>query len=468
MLMIIENQIKVYDASDAFKQWCKDNLILKNPDYVTKIHLGKWLGDTSEYIRLFSTDQEMYMLPFGTMSMLPKNIKDDAIILNLTDDGGDINYRSSIPLYDYQQDAVTQMLLMGSGILQAPAGSGKTQMGLSLAVNLHKKTLWLCHTLDLVKQSYDRALQYIDKSHLGMIANGKVDINDITFATIQTVSKLDLAAYKTEWPVIIVDEVHRVAGSPTSITQYYKTLNELSAQHKYGLSATVHRSDGLIQATYAIIGKVMYQVPAEAVKDKIMTVNVYPVNTGTVASDDMLNTDGTLNYAKLITTLCKDSKRNEIIVHNLMKFRDHPTLILSARLAHLKKLESLLPSDMQSEAVMISGRMTSKTQKAEREKAIEDMRSGKKKYLFATYSLAKEGLDIPCLEQLFMVTPQKDYAVITQAIGRIARTAPNKDNAVAFDFVDAMPYLQRMYKKRCTIYNKNGCKYVDLVKDGYK
>lgn len=44
---------------------------------------------------------------------------------------------------------------------------------------------------------------------------------------------------------------------------------------------------------------------------------------------------------------------------------------------------------MRENAVMVSGNMTTKKGKAEREKAIEDMRSGKKKYLFATYSLAK-------------------------------------------------------------------------------
>ena len=44
---------------------------------------------------------------------------------------------------------------------------------------------------------------------------------------------------------------------------------------------------------------------------------------------------------------------------------------------------------------MIDGKMTSKKRKAEREQAIEDMRTGKKRYLFATYSLAKEGLTFP-------------------------------------------------------------------------
>lgn len=112
-------------------------------------------------------------------------------------------------------------------------------------------------------------------------------------------------------------------------------------------------------------------------------------------------------------------------------------------------------------SVMISGKMTSKKGKAEREQAIEDMRTGKKKILYATYSLAKEGLDIPRLDRLFLTTPQKDYTVITQSIGRIDRVFEGKEAPVAYDFVDNIAYLVRCYKKRCSIYRKNECYFVD-------
>jgi superfamily II DNA or RNA helicase len=116
---------------------------------------------------------------------------------------------------------------------------------------------------------------------------------------------------------------------------------------------------------------------------------------------------------------------------------------------------------MKDKATMISGKMTTKKGKAEREQALEDMRTGKKKYLFATYSLAKEGLDIPCLERLFMTTPQKDYAVITQSIGRIARTHEGKADPICYDFVDDIRYLVKSYKKRCTTYKKNDCYFME-------
>ena len=85
---------------------------------------------------------------------------------------------------------------------------------------------------------------------LGTITEGKANIGQtMTFATIQTMGKMDLELYRDEWDCIIVDECHRVSGTSTAVTQFSKVLNALRARHKYGLSATVHRADGLIKAT---------------------------------------------------------------------------------------------------------------------------------------------------------------------------------------------------------------------------
>ena len=89
------------------------------------------------------------------------------------------------------------------------------------------------------------------------------------------------------------------------------------------------------------------------------------------------------------------------------------------------------------------------------------MRIGNKKYLFATYSLAKEGLDIPCLERLFMATPIKDYAVVTQSIGRIARVYEGKAEPIVLDFVDNIGYLIKSYKERCRHYKKANCYFIE-------
>lgn len=459
MLICVSNTLTVENPTQEMIAWCRKNLTIPNPEYAKKARMGFWLGDTPKVLFLYEVRGKTLVLPFGTLRSIPKEITDNAIFVSEFAAPVKVDFAAEVPLYDYQETAVQAMIAAKYGILQSAAGSGKTQMGIALAARLKRRTLWLCHTLDLIKQSRERAELYMSKDLMGTITEGKVNLGEgITFATIQTMCKLDLAQYRNYWDCIITDEVHRVSGSPTAVTQYQKVLNSLSARHKYGLSATVHRSDGMIGATYALVGEVAYKVPDEAVADKIMKVGICPVGTGVQISREALNTDGTLNYTKLITYLAEHTERNALIAGAI---EERPSLILSDRLNHLEAIMNLLPADMRKDAVMISGKMTTKKGKAEREQALEDMRSGKKKYLFATYSLAKEGLDVPRLERLYLTTPQKDYAVVTQSIGRIARTFKGKANPIAYDFVDDIAYLVKSYKKRCTTYRKNGCYFIE-------
>lgn len=457
MKVTVSNNIRITDPSPEIVDYCKHNLAIANPDYAKKARMGFWMGNTPKILRLYEVHGDDLVIPYGCLKAIAPMLK-DAVVESDFKPAVSIEYGEPIPLYPYQETAVNACVKGLYGILQSKAGSGKTQMGIALIREHGKRALWLCHTLDLVKQSKERAERYMDKNLLGLITEGKVNIGSgVTFATIQTMSKLDLAQYKNMWDVIIVDECHRVAGTPTAMTLFSKVLNSLSARHKYGLSATVHRSDGMIAATYALLGDVVYTVPDEAIADKVMQVGIKPVATGVGISRACLNTDGTLNYTKLINYLCENEERNFAIFERLLAEHDKSCLILSDRLEHLETLIGMLPAEYYKDAVMISGKMTTKKGKAEREQALEDMRTGKKAFLFATYSLAREGLDIPRLERLFMASPVKDFAVVTQSIGRIARTFEGKSDPICYDFVDQIGFTEKMFKQRLRHYKNGGC-----------
>lgn len=459
MRITISNEITITEPTQEIMDWCKNNLVIDNPDYTKKERMGLWVGNTPRTLSLYKVNGDAVILPIGAFSHIKPilNTYKCEYALKMADNGL-VGYNAKVNLYDYQQEAVEQMHDAGYGILQSPAGSGKTQMGIALAVKHGKKCLWLTHTQDLLKQSYDRARQYIDKSLLGTITAGKVNIGaGITFATVQTLSMQDLTQYKYEWDVIIVDECHRVAGTPTSMTQFSKVISNLACKHKYGLSATVHRADGMIKCCYMLIGDVKYIVPDEAVKDKVMQVQIKRVNTGIDIPYSALDTDGTINYTRLITELSALCTRNDNIWSRLLDEREHYHLILSDRLDQLYAIYNSLPEDLKQYASVIDGKMTSKKGKAEREQAIEDMRSGKKHFLFASYKLAKEGLDIPRLDRLHLATPQKDYAIIVQSVGRIARTFEDKEQPICYDYVDKFKMAENMYRQRCRHYRKCGC-----------
>ena len=459
--MTVGNQLRIQEPTADLLDWCKKNMVLANPDYAKKVRMHLWLGNTPQKLYLMQWDGDTLVLPYGCLNTVLS--MGECEVINDLPVPKEVDFGCSVPLYDYQEAAKEAMLKAYYGILQSPAGSGKTQVGIALAAALGRKTLWLTHTRDLLSQSKNRAEQYMSPSLTGTITGGRVQIGKaITFATVQTMCNLDLGRYRDVWDCIIVDECHRVAGTPTSVTQFSKVLNSLAARHKYGLSATVHRADGMIAATYALLGQIAYQVPDAAVAEKVMTVSVLPRPTHQGLSREFLDTDGTIIYAKLVNFLADRYDRNELIAADLVENRNHYNLILSDRLSHLEYLMKHLPHDLRDQAVMVDGKMTSKKAKAMREQAIEDMRQGRKRDLFATYSLAKEGLDIPRLDRLYLATPQKDYAVITQSIGRIARTFEGKAEPVVYDYVDeGIQYLVRSYKKRCATYRKCGCKFIE-------
>ena len=440
------------------KRWAKDNLNFPNPEYEKKQRMGFWVGRTPKELRLYEWDGDTMILPFGvTRSILPL-LRGTPIYCDFRQDnviaytGGEYN------LYDYQKEAIQKMIEAKYGILKATTGSGKTVIGVSLIKALRRRALWICHTADLLKQSMERASVCIDTKWMGTITEGKTNVGiGVTFATVQTLSRLDLTQYRDYWDVIIVDECHRCSASATTFTQYEKVLNHLAARRKIGLTATPERSDGLIKATFALIGDVAYEIPEDAIADKVMNVKIQKVETDADITDECLNDDGTINYVKLIEHLTTDKKRNDLIAQTIMENAGHSCLILSDRLEQLRSIMLRLPSDMLKEATYIDGKMQSKKAKAEREQALEDMRTGKKKYLFASVSLCKEGLDIPCLDRLFLASPIKYSAVVTQAVGRIRRTSEGKETPVVIDFVDSnIGFCHGAWKKRCTSYRKLG------------
>ena len=462
MQVPISNEIYIRNPVPELVAWARENLIIPNPEYARKQRMGLWTGNTEKQLYLFYVDGDVLALPCGTGKQVRRFLTEDTGIIQDLADNGMLEFPDMVPLYEYQEAAVSAMKRAGCGILQSPCGSGKTQMGIALAARIGRKTLWLTHTADLLNQSYDRARQYYPEETLGKITGGRVQIGShMTFATVQTLSKLDLEKYKYEWDVIIVDECHRVSGTPSGMKMFYRVMSRLAASYKYGLSATVHRSDGLIKSTFAILGDIQYKVPDEAVAEKIMQVEILRRDTGIMTSRSCLDTDGTMVYSKLMEYLTGNIARCQIIAEDLVKNQNHSNLILSDRLDHLHLLQNMLPEELKKDSAMIDGRMTSKKAKADRIQALEDMKAGKKHFLFASFSLAKEGLDIPRLDRLYLATPKKDYAVVTQSIGRIARMCEGKEQPVCYDYVDQIGFCENQWKRRKTSYRKARCRIIE-------
>jgi superfamily II DNA or RNA helicase len=450
----VSNQLFIKNYSMELIDWCHKNLVLDNPEYHIAEKMGRWTGNIKKFLHLYEANGSSIVLPFGVIDEIWQryiNGKCEECVYDFAP-LQPLKMSGSINLYDYQIKAVGAMKSAKNGILEAPCGSGKTQMGIALIKELGQKALWVTHTTDLLKQSLARAKQYFADGDFGVITDGKVHIGaDITFATVQTLSNLDLTQYNNEWNVVVVDECHRAAGTPTRVMQFYKAVSHLKARHKYGLSATLDRADGLIKSVFALLGTIKHSIKEQEVGSKIIKANHSIIATTLPDSIEAYSdTDGTMIYNKLLNYISGNIERNELIARNIDFRTGRHHLVLSHRVEHLRVLEILLSGLGIKSAVVCAT-----TPKAQRDFSLELARKGELPVLLATYSLAKEGLDIPILDTLHLATPNKNKAIVIQSVGRVERNFDGKKQPEICDYVDfSVSYCVSMYKKRKNIIGK--------------
>lgn len=457
MKIVIGSSITISSPTQEICVLCNRELIIDNPDYIAKLKAGRWIGNTPPKMYLYERCGDDLVVPFGFLNQILKTQSgaNAKVVWESYRPREDFaaDYQSTIQLYDYQQDVVDKMIVMRNGIAVMPCGSGKTQTALECVAKLGLKTLWLTHTQDLLNQSLERAKNCFDCSDdmFGTITAGKVNIsNGITFATVQTMCKLDLAKYRTEWAVVVVDECQHCCGSPTRVTQFYKVVNSLYAPYKYGLTATPYRaSDDLDESMYALLGEIITKVDRNQVAGTTCPVKVECISTGYIPDmDAALNGDGTIDYAGLTSDLISNAERFEL-VSNIIHDRCYKySMVLANRVEYITKLQQAYAG----RSVCISA----KGSKRARKEALKKLNSGEIDCIFATYQLAAEGLDCPNLRYVVFATPEKNERIVTQSVGRVARKANGKAYGTVIDFVDDFGMYKSWAAKRKMYYKKIG------------
>lgn len=465
MRIILSNVIKIENPTDDVVSYCRSKLTFKNPDYEKKKRMGFYAYGTPKEIKLYNLYDGALYVPYGFFediwSIHP--VREDYI------DYTSKVYRdikSNMVLRDYQKPCIEALKEHFSGIFNVVVGLGKTNMALYCASELKQHTLWLTHSHELLEQSMDRAKSTLECT-CSTITDGKMNTSgDIVFATVQSVIKFisEGSIKPDEFGLIVIDECQKIKTDPKSIELFRTSLEYFSAAYKVGLSGSVFRSDGLEGCIYAILGKAIYSIyqrnneylceyngniinrfPSDNYS-VLPIVKVLETSYNLEDKDVFSSNGGTIQFASLITDLATDSTRNGMIIDVLNNISGS-TIILSDRIEQLKYLCKNVTGGVQ-----IDG----STSKKDRKKALDDVRSGRIKYLFASYNLCKEGLDCPILENLVMATPVKDYTSVVQSIGRIMRVKEGKSKAVVYDFCDSnVGMLLRFYTKRRSIYRKN-------------
>lgn len=438
MELRIKNDIEIIDPTPYVNWWCEDNLVIDNPDYIIANRLGRYVGKMDKRLQLYVRNGNSLLLPYGCLKKIWSICKGATFQCFFPDFKGN-SIKGDISLYDYQEKALKVLLRGKNGVLEAPCGSGKTQIGLKFIKEVGGKALWLTHTKKLLTQSLERAKTYFE-GDFGTITDGKVNIGkDITFATVQTMRALDPKIYANEFDIVVVDECHHCVGTPTKVMQFYQVLTNLNCRYKLGLSATLTRSDKMTKCIFHIIGEKLHTITEQEVGEKIIKAKHVKVEIlEDYALSDYCQSDGMIDFGKLVNLLSTDERRNGIICSQILNYHrlKKKQLVLCLRLDQIDYLKNLL-QEYGLKVSVITGKVNQKNRNYDAD------------VIVATYAIAKEGLDIPQLDVVHFTMPQKDKSIVKQSAGRVERNYVGKPQPLVIDYVDMnIDYCLRAYEIR--------------------
>ena len=466
MKIKLANKIIISDAPANLKAALINELRVPNPKYEAAIKQGYSAYKIPTHLFNFElTVNDDIAVPRGYRLKLINMMREFGI-----DDYGLVDSRtmtepldidaSNIKLRPYQSKALSRLIMYEEGTLVAPAGSGKTIMGLSLMPMLDQRMLWITHTNPLFRQTIGSAKKifpWMKEEDLGTIAAGKWEVGRVlTVAMNQTLIRNPAKMFQImdKFGIVVLDEAHHAAAST-----FLQTLGSFNPLYIYGLTATEKRADKLENLIFQTIGPVVSKVTMEEVKEhsNIVVPTVFWKNLYSTKFESD-------NYQDIIKALVADTERNESIVSDVVAEarRNNICIVVTDRKVHAKILFDAIRKKWSK-----TGIATGDYKKKEVAESVDLLKDGKITVLVATGALLGEGFDEPSLNRCFLGLPFINQTKITQILGRIQRPSLGKKDCVLYDYVDNHGMLRHQFNNsgqmacRCDVYRGLGIKIIN-------
>jgi len=380
-------------------------------------------------------------------------------------DGG-----TELNLRHYQQDAVTWLSRTRRGIVQAPAGSGKTIIAaaaltkvLALPRDCRPRIGWMANSIDQYQQAEAAIERFPIREQADVIIGCAA--GNLPTATFD---------------VLVVDECHHGTAPGWS------KLISACPGARWGFSATPWTGDKMrddrLRALFA--GKVCTIGRHELVADG----HLAPAEVEWITIEDpalgetiegaaqeecakrlrkwrmMLDPKETLSRCRWQFSVQLGIVENG--ARNLAAVNAVEGLLLRGRNV-LSLVNTIEHGQMLCERLGVAGVEAAlcyaKLGKKRRREMIEAFRAGDLKCLFAT-SLADEGLDVPCADALVLINAGRSPAKLEQRTGRVLRAYKGKQSGIIVDFRDLThPMLKRQSDARRALYRRLGYSVVEGV-----
>jgi len=409
----------------------------ENPQIKTLQALRKPIYNTPRYLKSYESENGKLILPRGLMRRVIEIFFQNNLDTTYIDKRF---YKEVIfPKVTYelrteQQKAIEQISKKDFSLCVAPPGFGKTLIGAKMIEIRKSNTLVIVNKNMLLDQWIERFVNYFgySKKDIGYLGKGKNKLNNsIDVATMQSL-KNNLEIIK-KYSFVIVDECHHIPA-----LTFEKIIKQFCGKYILGLSATPNRKDGMEPLIYQQLGSIAYEIKSK----KVFTNKLKIVETDFISNVD--------NFSDLINEMVNDDNRNNIIINQVLEYRNRKILILTDRIEHIDNLELILKSK-KIDYVAIHGSLNKNDQKLNMEKVSESS------LVLATTSYFGEGIDFPHLDTIIFATPISYYGRVVQYLGRIGRGG---GDCLAIDILDIQNrFALSSYKKR-----KDGYKQLHYIK----
>lgn len=435
--------------------YLREELNILNIGYVVKERAGLPTYGEKRFIKTLDQTDVAILVPRGFLTNLYAWLDEHAISYRMIDErvSCDRNeFKLAYALAPYQQSAVVKFASAEQGILVAPAGAGKTIMGLAIIAEKKQPAIILTHR----RQIYDQWLERIEhglgipKTKIGQIGGVKKKVQlPIAVAMVQTLARMEnISEITSQFGTVIIDECHHVPAQ-----MFRNVVSKFPARYRFGLTATPSRKYNDEKLMGAYLGNVVHTVDKEEVRSARPQQLQQDQNDEVVVRTTGVTTPfGTTSrdFQLISKVLSNDASRNTLIAADIAHEAKSgkKCLVLTERKEHAEMLRAYLRKDF--ETIMFSGDLSFR----QRAFALQKIKSGRFRILIATGQILGEGADIADLEVLFLTFPVSFHGKLAQYVGRIKREGGAKK---VYDYRDAnVPILEKQWKQRATFYRKNG------------
>lgn len=328
------------------------------------------------------------------------------------------------------------------GILRGYTAFGKSLTSLEIGRRLGRTICVLVHRKRLASQWQEACARFFPQWETGIVGDGERDWEgkDVVFCIVQSLAHPKSTPMPQEFwryfGFLVVDEVH-CFGAPF----FARVTPRFHAQWCMGVSGTVRRADGMENIFKYVLGDIFF---AASEKNRLKP-KVWVRYTGFKGKSNLDH----LQKATLLGIVSKSYDRNKLIAGDIVRAveKGRRPLVMSERIEMMQFISRCVESIAKRKGLTLTHGWYIGGKKDE-----ELAEAAKASVVYSTVQLAKEGIDIPELDTLFLVTPMSDPE---QAIGRISRKHPDKKDPVVVDYVD--DFLQRFnssFISRLALYRK--------------